>query len=63
MSNRSPYDIPAANECNECEGRGYPYSTAQHGRLADGQYVTTEIGYGCLECLGVGRLVDEQNEK
>lgn len=60
MSNRSPYDIPAANECNECEGRGYPFETAQVGKVTPDGYQTVQLGFGCIACGGVGRLVDTQ---
>lgn len=67
MTSRSPYDVPAANECATCQGRGYTYDTAQLGKQTPQGFVTTDIGYGCLNCLGVGRtsyasdeaLVDE----
>ena len=57
---RSPFDIPNKDECPDCEGRGYPLATAQVSRrLPTGAYKTIELGYGCLTCLGVGRLLDE----
>lgn len=59
MNNRSPYDIPATNECHDCEGRGYTYHTAQIGKQTPSGYVTTELGYGCLNCGGTGRIVYE----
>lgn len=59
MSNRSPYDVPAANECSDCEGRGYPPATAQVIRTVNNAPTTTELGYGCVTCQGIGRLVDE----
>jgi hypothetical protein len=59
--NRSPFDVPASNECNECEGKGYTFNTAQRGdKDKTGMYVTTAQGSGCPSCLGVGRLVEVQ---
>jgi DnaJ-class molecular chaperone len=58
MSNeykRSPFDIPADDECAVCNGRGYAAETAQRGEIRDRKYVTTELGYGCLTCAGTGR--------
>lgn len=56
MNNRSPFDVPAANECHECKGQGYTYSSAQLGKQTPNGYVTTQIGHGCLNCGGIGRL-------
>lgn len=53
---RSPFDIPHEDECPDCQGRGYPPATAQIVRTINGAPTTTELGYGCLRCLGVGRL-------
>lgn len=60
MNGRSPFDIPAANECSACHGRGYTDKTSQVTRVISGAPVTTAQGSGCPECLGTGRLVDEQ---
>lgn len=57
---RSLFDIPHENECPDCQGRGYPPQTAQIIRTINGAPMTTELGYGCLTCLGTGRLVDVQ---
>jgi hypothetical protein len=54
---RSPLDIPHENECPACKGRGYPPNTAQ--QIRNGQ--TTELGYGCVTCGGVGRLEAERD--
>lgn len=60
MSNRSPYDVPAANECSDCKGQGYTYESAQIGRVTPAGYETVQLGHGCLECLGTGRIVEEK---
>lgn len=44
---RSPYDIPHAQECAECQGRGYTRETAP---------TATAPGSGCPNCLGTGRI-------
>lgn len=56
---RSPFDIPAANECNECHGRGYTDKTSQIIKPTSEGPVTTAQGSGCPECFGTGRLLDE----
>jgi len=53
---RSQFDVPAADECIECHGRGYTQDTAQRSQTIDRKYVTTELGYGCTTCLGLGRM-------
>lgn len=59
MSNRSKFDIPAANECAECHGQGYTHATAQLGRVINGVYKTTAQGSGCPCCGGSGRLTGD----
>lgn len=53
---RSKYDVPHKDECPDCQGRGYPYSTSQVNEGGK----TVALGYGCLTCLGVGRLESRQ---
>ncbi len=48
---RSPFDVPHANECQECQGRGYTRATAPEMRNGE----TVAIGSGCPECFGTGR--------
>lgn len=56
---RSPYDVPAANECPACGGRGYTPGTMQVIKPTKDGPVTTELGYGCIQCRGIGRIVDD----
>lgn len=55
---RSPFDIPAADECSECSGRGYTDKTATSTRVLEGTLRTMALGSGCPECLGTGRLTE-----
>jgi hypothetical protein len=65
---RSAFDIPHERECPACKGRGYPPAPAQGAALGAPQIIrningtptTTELGYGCITCGGVGRIVDEK---
>lgn len=59
-TSRSLFDIPHEDECPACRGRGYPPGTAQIIRTINGAPTTTELGCGCLTCLGTGRLVEEK---
>jgi len=52
---RSPFDVPHENECRDCHGRGHTFQTAQRMEIIDRKYVTTELGYGCITCAGIGR--------
>ena len=52
---RSNLDVPAADECPRCHGRGYTQDTAQRSQVIDRKYVTTELGYACTKCCGTGR--------
>jgi hypothetical protein len=45
------------NECSDCEGWGYPESTAPKMVTdTDGKLKTVALGSGCARCLGTGRL-------
>lgn len=55
---RSPHDVPAANECRACNGRGYTEATMQVIHQTKEGPRTAELGYGCVLCQGIGRLVD-----
>ena len=57
---RSPFDVPAADECSECSGRGYTDKTSTVTRVIDNVLRTTALGSGCPNCLGVGRLETEK---
>lgn len=65
MSNpkRSPFDVPAANECGECQGRGYTYATAQVVKPTNAGPETVDQGSGCPRCLGTGRLIEHTYEQ
>lgn len=58
-SERSPFDIPAANECADCEGKGQTNGTRPAMRQTAAGWETTQQGSGCPRCLGTGRLSDE----
>lgn len=53
---RSKYDVPHENECKECHGTGYTMHGEPRIVEINGKVKTTELGYGCLRCLGVGRV-------
>jgi hypothetical protein len=59
---RSRFDIPAENECPDCYGTGMSVRTESQGLYENGKWTTTELGYGCLRCLGIGRLPESLTE-